>query len=214
MTQYCYDYPRPAVTADICLFTVVEDYLRILLIRRGGEPFKGLWALPGGFLQEEETLDECAARELREETGVEVAHLEPFATFSDPRRDPRYRVITAAYFALIPAARHAIKSGSDADDAQWYSMARLPTLAFDHRDIVRVARQALAEKLDREPLAFALLPPRFTLTQVQKVYEAVEGLPLDKRNFRRSILSKDWIEETGEWERGNRRPAMLYRRSK
>lgn len=213
MSQYCYDYPRPSVTADICLFTMVEDDLRILLIRRGGEPFKGSWALPGGFLQETETLDQCAARELREETGVAGAHLEAFANFSDPNRDPRYRVITAAYFALVPAADHTLQSGTDADDAQWHSMRKLPGLAFDHRNIIDAARRALAEKINREPLAFALLPSRFTLTQVQKVYEAVEGGPLDKRNFRRSILAKGWISETGERERGNRRPAMLYERT-
>ena len=142
MAQYCYDYPRPSVTTDICLFTVVEDDLRILLIRRGLEPFKGAWALPGGFLQETETLDQCAARELREETGVDGAHLEAFATFSDPKRDPRYRVVTAAYFALVPAADHALQSGSDADDAKWYSMAKLPKLAFDHNEIILAARQA------------------------------------------------------------------------
>jgi 8-oxo-dGTP diphosphatase len=213
MAQYCYDYPRPSVTTDICLFTVVEDDLRILLIRRGLEPFKGAWALPGGFLQETETLDQCAARELREETGVDVTHLEAFATFSDPKRDPRYRVITAAYFALVPAADHALQSGSDADDAKWYSMAKLPRLAFDHQHIIDAARRALAEKIDRKPLAFALLPCRFTLTQVQKVYEAVEGAPLDKRNFRRFILAKEWISETGDLERGNRRPAMLYEKT-
>jgi 8-oxo-dGTP diphosphatase len=210
MTQYCYDYPRPAVTTDICLFTVVDDDLKILLIRRGLDPFKGAWALPGGFLKETETLDQCAARELQEETGVEGAHLEAFATFSDPRRDPRYRVITAAYFALVPEADHVLRSGSDADEARWHSMAKLPKLAFDHRDIIRTARQALIARLDREPLVFALLPARFTLTQVQKVYEAVEGQPLDKRNFRRSILSRGWISETGEMERGRQRPAMLY----
>ena len=213
MTQYCYDYPRPTVTTDICLFTVVEDGLRILLIRRGEEPFKGSWALPGGFVRDTETLDQCAARELTEETGVTGAHLEAFATFSAPQRDPRYRVITAAYLALVPAADHVLKSGSDADDAQWHNINRLPKLAFDHRDIITAGRQTLGDRLDRQPLALALLPPRFTLTQVQKVYEAVEGQPLDKRNFRRSTLTKGWIRETGEMERGNRRPAMLYERA-
>jgi 8-oxo-dGTP diphosphatase len=207
---YCYDYPRPAVTTDICLFTVVEDELRILLIKRGGEPFKGSWALPGGFLAETETLDDCAARELKEETGVTDAHLEPFATFSDPDRDPRGRTITAAYLALVPAADHAVQSGSDADDARWHPLTRLPKLAFDHRDIIRAARQTLAERIDREPLALALLPDRFTLTQIQKVYEAIVGSPLDKRNFRRSILARGWIAETGDMERGRQRPAMLY----
>lgn len=214
MTQYCYDYPRPAVTTDICLFTVVDDDLRILLVRRGLEPFKGAWALPGGFLQEDETLDQCAARELREETSVAGAHLEAFATFSEPKRDPRHRVVTAAYLALVPATDHALQSGSDADDAQWHSMQRLPKLAFDHADIIAAARRALTGKLDREPLALALLPARFTLTQIQKVYEAVEGQPLDKRNFRRSILAKEWLKETGEMERGSRRPAMLYESAK
>lgn len=210
MTQYCYEYPRPAVTTDICLFTVVEDDLRVLLIRRGGDPFKGDWALPGGFLKETETLDECAARELQEETGVQGAHLEAFATFSDPKRDPRYRVVTAAYFALVPATDHVLAAGSDADDAQWHSIEKLPRVAFDHRSIIKAARHALVAKLDREPIALALLPQRFTLTQLQRVYEAVERLPLDKRNFRRSILAKEWLRETGELERGRQRPAMLY----
>ncbi|WP_373503635.1 NUDIX domain-containing protein [Aestuariivirga sp.] len=207
---FCYDYPRPAVTTDICLFTVVDDELRILLINRGAEPFKGLWALPGGFLQETETLDECAARELLEVTGVKSAHLEAFATFSDPHRDPRGRTITAAYLALVPAGDHILQSGSDAEDARWHPVRRLPKLSFDHRDIITAGRQALIAKLDQEPLAIALLPPGFSLTQIQKVYEAVEGQPLDKRNFRRSILAKGWIVETGEFERGRQRPAMLY----
>jgi 8-oxo-dGTP diphosphatase len=210
MTQYCYEYPRAAVTTDICLFTVVEDDLKILLIRRGAEPFKGSWALPGGFLKETETLDECAARELQEETGVRGAHLEAFATFSEPKRDPRYRVVTAAYLALVPEADHILAAGTDADDAQWHSIGKLPKLAFDHGNIIKTARQALVAKLEREPVVFALLPPRFTLTQAQRVYEAVEGQPLDKRNFRRSILAKEWIRETGEMERGRQRPAMLY----
>jgi 8-oxo-dGTP diphosphatase len=213
MNQYCYDYPRPAVTADICLFTVMEDDLHILLIRRGEAPFKGSWALPGGFLRETETLDQCAARELREETGVSGAHLEAFATFSDPKRDPRYRIVTSAYLALVPEADHVLQSGTDAVDARWHCMSRLPALAFDHREIISAGRRALTERIAREPLAFALLPPRFTLTQIQKVYEAVEGQSLDKRNFRRSILAKGWIAETGELERGNRRPAMLYERA-
>lgn len=213
MAQYCYDYPRPAVTTDICLFTVVEDDLQILLVRRGEDPFKGSWALPGGFLWETETLDACAARELREEAGVTISHLEAFGTFSDPERDPRYRVITAAYFALVPAGDHVLRSGSDAVDAAWHGMTRLPQLAFDHREIIAAGQRALSAKLDREPLALALLPPRFTLTQLQKVYEAIEGQPLDKRNFRRSILARDWLTETGQMERGNRRPAMLYARS-
>ncbi len=124
----------------------------------------------------------------------------------------RFCVITAAYFALVSATDHILQSDSDADDAKWHSMAKLPKLAFDHRDIIRTARQALIARLDREPLAVALLPAHFTLTQVQKVYEAVEGQPLDKRNFRRSILAKEWISETGEMERGRQRPAMLYER--
>lgn len=179
----------------------------------GLEPFKGAWALPGVFLQEDEALDQCAARELQEEAGVTGAHLEAFVTFSEPKRDPRYRVVTAGCFALVPASEHALQSRSDADDARWHSMQRLPKLAFDHRDIIAAARRALLGKLDREPLALALLPVRFTLTQIQKVYEAVEGQPLDKRNFRRSILAREWLKETGEMERGSRRPAMLYEKA-
>lgn len=209
---YCYDYPRPAVTTDICLFTVAEDELRILLVRRGVEPFKGSWALPGGFLSETETLDQCAARELEEETGVRGAHLEHFGNFSNPKRDPRYRVITTAYLALVPATDHALQSGSDAEDAQWHSLARLPKLSFDHKEIITSARKTLSTRIDLEPLALALLPDRFTLTQLQKVYEAILGIAIDKRNFRRSILARGWIEETGELERGRQRPAMMFAR--
>lgn len=159
MTQHSYDHPRLAITTDICIFTVVDDDMRILLVCRGLEPFKGFWALPGGFLREDETLDQCAVRELQEETGVTGAHLEAFATFSELSRDPRYRVVTAAYLALVPASHHALKSGTD---AEWHSMQRLPDLAFDHQNIIAVARWALMSKLDRETLALALLPPRFT----------------------------------------------------
>lgn len=210
---YCYDYPRPAVTTDICLFTVVEDELRILLIKRGLEPFKDSWALPGGFVQEDETLDQCAARELKEETGVRGAHLEHFGNFSDPKRDPRYRVITAAYLALVPATDHVLKSGSDADEAKWHPLTQLPRLAFDHKEIIASSRKTLSDRIEREPLALALLPQHFTLTQVQKVYEAILGHPIDKRNFRRLILAKGWISETGEVERGRQRPAMLFART-
>jgi len=210
---FCYDYPRPAITTDICLFTVAGDELHILLIKREAEPFKGSWALPGGFITETETLDDCAARELAEETGVNGAHLVPFATFSDPKRDPRSRVITAAYLALVPASDHVLKSGTDAPDARWHAMARLPKLAFDHKQIITAERRTLVSRLDREPVALRLRPTRFTLTQIQKIYEAAEGHLLDKRNFRRSILAKNWITETGELERGRQRPAMIFKRT-
>ncbi len=210
--MYHYAYPHPAVAADICIFTVVAGELRLLLIRRGAPPFRRRWALPGGFLQEDEDLDTCARRELREETGIVTPELHQFAIFSDPRRDPRERVISVAYLALVSADQVELAAGSDAAAARWFPSAALPPLAFDHAGIVAKARTALRQLLRDRPAAFALLPETFTLTQVQAVYEAVEGRGIDKRNFRNELARKGWIRETGQLERGRHRPARLFRR--
>ena len=179
----------------------------------GAEPFLGHWALPGGFLQDDETLDQCAARELAEETGLKRAHLDSFGHFSAPARDPRGRVVTIAYLALVPSADHLIRAGTDAAEARWHPVARLPKLAFDHREIVRAARRSLADRLDREPLALALLPDRFTLPRLQKIYEAITGVPHEKRNFRRFIQARGWIRDTGQLDRSSFRPAAVYERA-
>ena len=179
--MYHYAYPHPAVATDICVFSVVAADLRLLLIKRAKPPFRGSWALPGGFLKADEDLDSCARRELREETGIAAAALHQFGIFSDPERDPRERVISVAYLALVPAATARLAAGSDAAAAGWFSVAGLPDLAFDHAVIVARARDTLRRLLRDTPATFALLPAKFTLGQLHSVCKAVEGAPLDKR---------------------------------
>jgi 8-oxo-dGTP diphosphatase len=211
---YTYPYPRPSVTVDMVLFVYLENELKVLLIQRGGEPFHGQWALPGGFVMMEESLDDAARRELKEETGIDNVYLEQLYTFGAPDRDPRGRVITVAYFALLSAdeALHmTIQGGDDADDARWWNMYDLPALAFDHGRILDYALQRLRWKLEWTALGFLLLPQEFTLSELQSVYETVLNEPLDKRNFRRKILATGVLEETGNRREGDHRPAKLYR---
>jgi 8-oxo-dGTP diphosphatase len=211
---YTYEYPRPAVTVDIILFTFHASDLKVLLIQRKGEPFQGKWALPGGFVEMDEDLHEAALRELAEETNVTDVYLEQLYTFGEPHRDPRTRVITVAYFALLSADQSAqlnVQGNSDAADARWWSIYQLPELAFDHAPILQYALQRLRWKLEWTALGFLLLPAQFTLSELQKVYETVLNEPLDKRNFRRKMLAADVLEETGNIREGDHRPAKLYR---
>jgi len=213
-SSYVYDYPRPAVTVDIILFTFHAGDLKVLLIQRKGEPFKGKWALPGGFVDMDEELSAAALRELAEETNVTDVYLEQLFTFGQPHRDPRGRVITVAYFALLSADQTAqlqVQSSSDAANARWWSIYALPDLAFDHAGILQYALQRLRWKLEWTALGFLLLPAEFTLSELQKVYERVLDEPLDKRNFRRKMLATDVLEETGNIRAGDHRPAKLYR---
>jgi len=204
------DSRNPSVTVDVVIFTLRNDDLQVLLVRRKVKPYAGRWAIPGGFVRPDEPLETAARRELEEETGVRDVYLEQLYTFGDPRRDPRGRVITVAYFALIPAPL-ALRAGSDASDARWWSMDDLPALAFDHAKILDYALTRLRYKLEYTAVGFQLLPPQFTLSELQKAYEIVLGVQLDKRNFRRKILEADIIEETGEYRAGEGRPAMQYR---
>lgn len=209
---YQYKYSHPAVSADVVIFTIREKQLKVLLIGRGAEPFKGQWALPGGFVQIDESLDDAARRELEEETGVTGVYLEQLYTFGAPERDPRERVITVAYYALIPSDKLRLQAASDAEAVGWFSLKDLPDLAFDHAEIVAMAHQRLIAKLDYSTIAFAFMPKKFTLTELQGVYEIIRQEVLDKRNFRKWILSLDQIEETDEERRGGiHRPAKLYR---
>ncbi|MFA6210681.1 MAG: NUDIX domain-containing protein [Candidatus Obscuribacterales bacterium] len=198
------------VTVDIVLFTIVDRQLHVLLIRRLAEPFRGSYALPGGFVLENESVDDAAHRELQEETGVEKVFLEQLYTFGEPKRDPRGRVITVAYYALV-ANSHILRSGTDAADATWFSLDKLPTLAFDHKAIIEYAHQRIRGKLDYSNVGFELLPEKFTLTELQLVHEAILGESLDKRNFRRKILQQEIVEATQEWQKTGRKPAQLYR---
>jgi len=203
-------HPRISVAVDIVLFTIRDRALHLLLIRRLAEPFRGSFALPGGFVLEHESIDAAAERELREETGVRDVYLEQLYTFGAPRRDPRGRVVTVAYYALVPLPE-ALHSSTDAADAAWFPVAELPPLAFDHRRIVQYAHQRLRNKLDYTDVGFELLPDKFTLTELQLVHEAILGETLDKRNFRRKILQQGIVKPTRYWRHTGRKPALLYR---
>lgn len=210
---YTYDYPRPSVTVDCVVFGYAGNKdLRILLIKRGAPPFQGQWALPGGFVELEENLEASALRELEEETGVKDVFIEQLYTYGNPGRDPRGRVISVAYFALINLEEHPVKAASDADEAEWFSLDEIPKLAFDHAEILGMARERLKAKLRYQPIGFELLPEHFTLAQLQALYETVLGVEeLNKRNFRKRIQDADILEEVGRQREVAHRPAMLYR---
>ena len=210
--MYQYQYPHPAVTTDVVIFSIRDNDLKLLLIKRGGTPFKGKWALPGGFVQLDESLEEGARRELQEETGLSGVYLEQLYTFGEPKRDPRERVITVAYYALIPSEQVSLCAATDAEAVGWFGMDELPPLAFDHTDIVRMAHERLAAKLDYSTIAFQFMAAEFTLTELQSVYEIILQDDIDKRNFRKWVLAMEKIEETGGVQReGAHRPAKLYR---
>jgi len=199
------------VNVHIALFTIRDRQLHVLLIRRLAKPFENRYALPGGFVQEKESLDAAATRELREETGPKSVYLEQLYTFGDPRRDPRGRVITVAYYSLVPHT-HVLRAGTDASQGAWFPVTELPVLAFDHRKIVRYAHQRIRNKLDYTNVGFELLPDKFTLTELQLVHEAIVGESLDKRNFRRKITRMGIVKATKEWKHAaGRKPAQLYR---
>ena len=208
---YRYQYPHPAVTTDIVIFTLRDQQLELLLIRRASEPCKNCWALPGGFIDIDEDLEHCALRELEEETGVTGVYLEQLYTFGRPGRDPRERVISVAYYALVPADRITLRAASDAREVAWWHVDDLPSLAFDHQTIVALAHKRLTSKLDYSTIAMQFMPEKFTLSELQGVYESILGEKLDKRNFRKRILSYDCMQDTGEERRnGKHRPARLY----
>lgn len=207
---YHYAHAHPAVTTDAVVFTLLDGDLAVLLIRRGGEPFKGMWALPGGFVAPTEDLDACARRELVEETGVAVSDLQHFANFSAPDRDPRERVISAAYWALTPIDELSPRGATDADDARWFLVDGLPELAFDHADIVDGAQKALRSRCEAFDILFGLLPAKFTLSAFQTAYEAVMGAPADRRNLHKAVLASGLVTATGEMSRGKHRPARLF----
>lgn len=187
--KYCYKYPRPALTVDTVVFGYPNEELSVLLIQRSAPPFQGHWALPGGFVEIDENLEDAARRELWEETGIRAIDLEQLHTFGEVRRDPRERVVSVAYLALVRPTQMTFRAGSDAQDAKWFSIRNIPPLAFDHEHIIRMAITRLREKLMDKPAGFELLPREFTLSQLQKLYEAILEQPLDKRNFRKKILS-------------------------
>jgi len=205
-------YERPSLTVDVVIFALVKEDLKVLLVKRKSAPYTGVWAIPGAFVGIDESLEDAAARALAEETGVQKVYTEQLYTFGEPQRDPRMRVITVAYFALVSyaAVRHA--PGRETSATQWFSVASLPDLAFDHKEILDYALTRLRYKLEYTSVGFQLLPDVFALTELQKAYEIILGEKLDKRNFRRKILSSQILEETGKKRKEvEGRPAMLYR---
>ncbi|QQA43896.1 NUDIX hydrolase [Pelagovum pacificum] len=215
--SYTYDYPRPSVTTDILVFSIRDGVLQVLLIERKIDPFQGTWAIPGGFVQMDEDLRDGALRELEEETGLSDIPLRQLRAYGAPDRDPRGRVITVAFIALVPSDELIARGGSDAQDARWFPIDDLPPLAFDHAEILADGRAELARDVtasihDSALVAFDFLPEKFTLSQAQRVFETLRGEEMDKRNFRK-WLSNEWsIEDTGEKSSGGRhRPAALFR---
>ena len=194
--NYHYKYPHPSVTTDCVIFGFDGTRMKVLLVQRGIEPYKGRWAFPGGFLQMDESAEEGALRELREETGLSGAFIRQFHTFSAPDRDPRERVITIAFYALVRIEE--VTGGDDAADARWFALDEVPQLAFDHDQILRKAEQALRQQIHFEPVGFELLPEKFTLRELQNLYEAILGVRFDKRNFSNKINRLGLLEPLDE----------------
>ena len=210
--SYAYKHPHPAVTVDGVVFGFDDADLKLLLIRRKVDPFKGKWALPGGFVRPAEDLEEAVRRELADETGIARLYLEQLFSFGDPKRDPRERVISVAYYALVKLADHRLRAASDAVDVAWFPVAELPKLAFDHEKIVEVALRRLKAKVRYEPIGFELLPEKFTLGELQRLYEAVLAQAVDKRNFRKKILGTELLDPLDEYQQDvAHRAAQFYR---
>ena len=209
---FTYQYPHPAVTVDAVVFGLDDADLKVLLIQRDGAPFEGRWALPGGFVDIAEGLEDAVRRELEEETGLKRLFLEQLYTFGAPKRDPRERVISVAYYALVKLTDHAVRAASDARNVAWFPVADLPNLAFDHEDVLEVALKRLKGKIRYEPIGFELLPEKFPLSELQRLYETVLEHPLDKRNFRKKILGMGLLRDTDEIQQDvAHRAARLYR---
>ena len=208
--MYTYKYPHPAVTTDCVVFGFDGSNLNLLLIERGIEPFKGKWALPGGFMNMDETAEQGAMRELQEETSIKDIYIEQFHTFTSVNRDPRERVLTIAFLAFIRQEKYEVIAGDDAAKAQWFPIDHLPELAFDHKEIIAMALDKLKWKITYEPIAFRLLNKTFTMTQVQTIYEVVLGQTFDRRNFHKKMTALGYIIPTEMQSRGSGRPGTLF----
>lgn len=208
---YSYRYPRPALTADCVVYGFDGHLLHILLIQRGIEPYKGQWALPGGFMNMKESIEECAARELREETGISGITLRQFHTFSSVDRDPRGRVVTVAFLGLLNKSQYRIAAGDDAAHTEWWPVNLLPPLAFDHAQIIARSMQALRTIAATEPAVLELVDKTFTIAELQRLAELITGEEYDRRNFQRRLLQSNMLEPRGnDPESTGARPATLY----
>ena len=212
---HVYEFPKVDHTTDAVVFAldIEERTLKVLLIRRGreGEPFYDHWALPGGFINENEPLRETAMRELLEETGVALSYMEQLATFSDPGRDPRGPVISTAYMGLVRPKDVTVKADDDASDARWFDVGDLPDMAFDHNKILAEGLKRLRSKLRWQPVGLGLLDEEFTLTDLQTVYEIILGHQLHKASFRRKVEKLEVLIDTGKTRKAGHRPAKVYR---
>ena len=209
--MYTYEYPHPAVTTDCVIFGFDGKELNVLLIERGVEPFKGSWALPGGFLKMDETAEQGAKRELMEETNVTDVYLEQFHTFTDIDRDPRERVITIAYYALVRKSDYRVIAGDDAARAEWFPIQELPPIAFDHREIIKMAQGRLQEKLATKPIAFHLLDEKFKMSELQRLYEVINEKTYERRNFAKKMIATGMLADKGpNPEPEQNRAATLY----
>lgn len=210
--RFCYRYPHPAVTADCVIFGFDGEKLKLLLVERGQEPYLGMWALPGGFMKIDETIEQCAQRELMEETGLENVFMTQFKVYSNVNRDPRERVITVAFLALVRQKEVIeVKGGDDARLAAWFDIDTLPPMAFDHSEIITEARARLTEMLRQTPVGFTMLDDIFSMSDIQKVYEAVTGATFDRRNFQRKVIQTNIVKDIGKTRPNpSSRPAKLY----
>lgn len=204
------NFKNISVTVDIVIFTIQGNELKVLLVKRDVEPFKGKWAIPGGFVRVEESLEEAAKRELQEETGVKNVYLEQLYTFGKPKRDPRGRIITVSYMALINSEEIKLNATTDVSEAKWFSVNKLPLVAFDHKEILVYALQRLKWKFEYTTIAFSLLSKKFTMSQLKDIYEIVFDKKFDKRNFAKKILSLDILKKEGIKRDVSYRPPMLY----
>lgn len=205
-------YERPSVTVDVVIFGLHSGRLHVLMVQRKHWPYAEHWAIPGGFVNMDESLEMAARRELEEETGVHDVYMEQLYTFGDPGRDPRTRVISVAYFALIRTEEQALQVSDESNDVCWFPVDELPKdLAFDHEKILRFAIDRLRSKLEYTTLAFQLLPKEFSLPKLKRIYEEILGEQLDKANFYRKLRDSDLLEDTGKLLNSRGRPARLYR---
>ncbi len=209
--KYAYEYPRPAVTVDCVIFGFDKNQLKVLLTKRAIEPFLGKWAFPGGFIQEEETADCCAIRKLQEEAGLQNIFLEQLYTFSDLARDPRGRVISIAYYALVKPEAYVLEAGLDIEAVKWFGIDENLDLAFDHQQILSVAIERLKGKIRYQPIGFELLPEQFTLPDLHNLYETVLQRSIDRGNFRKKILSMGLLIDHSDKQKDRpARAAKIY----